>query len=459
MASPQVDTSNNATQNQSDSSQTAVTPQMMAVLQTLMQSSQAQGQQQSQPQTQQFGGGQTGGQGVTGTWNPNTGLHDNQNKVLQSVIDQQTKKHALDFVNTYGTKTAQQVADTHTATSPSNQQQPPMSTPNGINQSGAQLLNSILPQQSQGNTASQIDPLIQAAQQGKTSLPNQQINNPQGPANVQTGQVETDKTKGGLFNRGQVYRDANGVIHIQPGSGAFGGQKHLAMMLSNVKAMQDITGSNPIQPENSIAYKVEEAKQEAEKTPMNQAQKNQYNLALQTTALDVANKQVDQFNTQSAPVISNLQKIDSLLPLEQAAVNGDRTAQSSIVAGAKEIYGQAGNILGQGVVGKMATYLGGKYDAKSVQALVENIKSVRQSMIKKLAATEKSSSSRIGNLKIGDKTIYSSDLLSHPYSAETSPMVNNFSSENDANKAASSGQLKDGAIVSIGGKQFKWSNQ
>lgn len=65
-------------------------------------------------------GGQQGNQGIL---NPSTGLNDNHVKILQGLIDKGTKQHAQDFLNTYGPQAAQNLVDTHNATSPTAQGQ------------------------------------------------------------------------------------------------------------------------------------------------------------------------------------------------------------------------------------------------------------------------------------------------------------------------------------------------
>lgn len=337
--------------------------------------------------------------------NPNSGLSDNHAQILQGLIDKAIKGHAQSFLDSVGPDLAQQVVNTHNATSQSNQD-------NSNNDSSST--------NSPSNNANILDPLIAMAQKGQTTLPAQPITTPAPASNVKRGNFEFDKPANlfeSLIGRPQVYQDDQGVTHYKPG-GLLNSRANQEG-LDQAKALQNLSGTEAVQPQNSIAYGVESAIQNANKVPMNQAQKAEYNLQVQQKGLEIAGQLRDQFTTQTTPIVNSLQKIDQLLPLEQAALNGDRTAQASVVAGAKEIYGQAGNILGQGVVGKLGTYLGGKYDTKSVQALLGNLKSVRGQMINKLTAATKNTSSKIGDLKIGDKIISGRDLLSTPYSSET----------------------------------------
>ena len=323
-----------------------------------------------------------------------TGLHDDQIAAIRGLLAKKDKSDAQDFINQVGPDKARQLADTHEATSPTN---------NG-----------------NSNSSSVLDPLIKAAQQQQTTLPAQQINNPAPPANVQRGNFEQDAPTNifqKVFGMPQAYQDGQGVTHYKPGGFLQAGRNQ--DYLDQAKALQGLSGSEPVQPKDSIAYGLEAAKQAATNVPMNQAQQKEYNLDLQSKALAIANNQADQFNTQTKPINDNLQKIDSLIPLGDAAAKGDAQAQASLVAGAKEIYGQAGNILGQTIAGKLGTYLGGGYNPKDTETLINNLKTVRQAMIKKLTVMHKNFSSSIGNLQLGDKTISGRDLLNSPYSSET----------------------------------------
>ncbi len=367
--------------------------------------------------------------------NPNSGLTDNHAKILQGLIDKAIKGHAEDFLNQVGPEVAQQVVNSHTATSPTNQD----STDNS------------------SNAKSILDPLIAAAQQGQTQVSAQKIDSPQGPSNVQRGNFEFDKPANmfeQIFGRPQVFQDANGNTHYKPG-GFFGAAANESGLMQ-AQALQKSSGTESVQPVNSIAYQTEQAIQQAQKVPMTQAQKAEYDLSVQQKGIELAKGQVEQFNSSAKPTLDILGKIDTLTPLAQAAMNGDKTAQGQYIAGLKELSGasQTGNILNQSLLEKGLTGLSGQVGKDLIKKSLNNIQTIREAQLRKLAGLQNNTSNQIGNLKIGDKVINPQQLLNHPYVREVSQITNNFKTEADAKKAG----LPDGTPITINGVKGTWSN-
>lgn len=370
---------------------------------------------------------------ITGQVNAVTNLHDDQIAALRGILAKADKAHAQEFVDQVGFDKARQLADAHDATSPTNTD----------NQSSS--------------NSSILDPLIAMAQKGQTQLPAQAVDTPASPSNVQRGNFEFDKPANlfeQLVGRPQVFQDAQGVTHYKPGGFLGAGANNEA--LANAQSLQEASGTKPVQPQNSIAYSVEQAKQQAEQVPMTQAQKAEYNLSIQQKGLELAKGQIEQFNAAAKPTMDILGKIDTLTPLAQAAMNGDKTAQGQYIAGLKDLSGasQNGNILNQSLFEKLLTAGSGKIGNRLIQQSLQNVMSIRSAQLKKLAGLQNNTASRIGTLTIGDKSISPNQLLNHPYTKEVSQITNSFKTEAEAKKAG----LPDGTPITVNGVTGTWSN-
>lgn len=149
-------------------------------------------------------------------------------------------------------------------------------------------------------------------------------------------------------------------------------------------------------------------------------QKLQYGLNLIGKMVDIGGKAQEQFNTQSKPVLDQLQEVDQLAALAKPALAGDGVAAKQFVQGVAKLTGSKDLY---SLIGGGKALLTGRPDMNIVQAAIKSMSAYRKPLLDKLANLQQVHSSKISSHNIGGLQINPSMFIAHPYETQTNALI------------------------------------